>query len=102
MTGIKTVAGRSPSMRLMNDIARPAAFDEFFNDYFGKVLFVPPFADADEVQLTLKIEVEETDETFTVLAEIPGIRAVVKAEKGISADFSDGVLRITLPKKAAS
>jgi hypothetical protein len=28
----------------MNNVTRRPAFDDFFNDYFGKVLLVPPFA----------------------------------------------------------
>jgi HSP20 family protein len=52
---------------------RPAAFDEFFNDYFGQVLFVPPFA-MDEESHDMKIDVREGEKDFTVLAEIPGAR----------------------------
>ena len=58
----------------MNNITRPAAFDEFFNDYFGKVLFVPPYAYPGETELAMKIDVKETDQAFTVFADIPGVK----------------------------
>lgn len=131
----------------MNRISHPAAFDEFFNDYFGKVLFVPPYACPGETALTIRIDVKETDQGFTVLAEIPGVckediavdidgdtvclRAEVKRESeentgektiysersygyvarsfglpaevndaAVRAEYQNGVLRLTLPKKA--
>ena len=58
----------------MDKIARRAAFDEFFDDYFGKALFVPPFACEDAPLSGIKLEVAESDCDFTVLAEIPGVR----------------------------
>jgi len=58
----------------MDKIARRAAFDEFFDDYFGQALFVPPFACEDERLSGIKLDVAESDRDFTVLAEIPGVR----------------------------
>src|SRR3954463_6702538 len=58
----------------MDKIARRAAFDEFFDDYFGKVLFVPPFACEDARLSSIKLDVAESERDFTVLAEIPGVR----------------------------
>jgi HSP20 family protein len=58
----------------MDKITRRAAFDEFFDDYFGKALFVPPFA-CDDTRLSgIKLDVAENERDFTVLAEIPGAR----------------------------
>ena len=58
----------------MDKIAPRAAFDEFFDDYFGKVLFVPAFA-CDDARLSgIKLDVAENERDFTVLAEIPGAR----------------------------
>lgn len=133
----------------MNNITRPATFDEFFNDYFGSALFVPPYAYAGETELTMKLDVNEADKSFTVLAEIPGVRkediaveidgdtvslrAEVKREReemdgdktvysersygivarrfslpaeideaGVSAEYKNGVLRLTLPKRTGA
>ena len=86
----------------MDDLTRPATFDEFFNDYFGKVLFVPPFACPAEPELTITVDVQESDDAFTVLAQMPGVQAEVKAEKAVSAELRAGVLRVRLPKKAVS
>jgi HSP20 family protein len=58
----------------MDKIARRAAFDEFFDDYFAKALFVPPFACEDARLSGIKLDVAESDRDFTVLAEIPGVR----------------------------
>jgi HSP20 family molecular chaperone IbpA len=58
----------------MNNATRRAAFDDFFSDYFGKVLFMPAFACPADTELKIKIDVSEADRDFTVLAEIPGVR----------------------------
>ena len=133
----------------MSNLTRRAAFDDFFNDYFGKVLFMPPFAYPGDLELTIKIDVKEAERDFTVLAEIPGVnkediaveidgntvwlRAEVKRdtqeqddertiysersygyvarsfslpaevdEATVSAEYKNGVLRLTLPKKAGA
>jgi HSP20 family protein len=58
----------------MDKAPRRAAFDEFFEDYFGQALFVPPFA-CDELRLSgIKLDVAESERDFTVFAEIPGVR----------------------------
>jgi HSP20 family molecular chaperone IbpA len=89
----------------MDNLAGPATFDEFFNDYFGKVLFVPAFADRAEAGRPIRIDVQETDNAFIVLAELDGAELALRAEvdeSAVSAEFKDGVLRIMLPKKAVS
>ena len=58
----------------MDKTPRRAAFDEFFEDYFGKALFVPPFACEDARLSGIKLDVSESERDFTVLAEIPGVR----------------------------
>ena len=121
-------------------------FEDLFND-FGKGFFVRPVAFPAEAQLEMKIDVKEDDKTFTVKADIPGvkkedihvdidddqvsIRAEAKKEKeekkdeklvysersygmvsrsftlpsgvddqGAKAEYRDGVLSLTLPKKS--
>ena len=129
----------------MANLARINPFEDFFKD-FGKGYFVRPFAFPPETELSMKIDVKESDKEFVVQAEIPGVRkediqleidgdvvsvrAEVKQEKeekneklvysersygmvsrsftlpheidekGAKAEYKEGVLRLTLPKKA--
>jgi len=122
--------------------------DDFFGD-FNKGFWIKPYAMPGEPELKMKVDVKETDKTYTVHAEIPGvgkddiqvdlngdqisIRAEVKREKenkegekvlhseryygmvsrsftlptdvdaqGATANYKDGVLELTLPKKAGA
>jgi HSP20 family protein len=130
----------------MSNITRFGPFDELFND-FGKGFFVRPFVLPAENELKMKLDVKEDEKTFTVQAEIPGVRkediqvqidgeqVSVRAElkkekeekkgekvvysersygmvsrsftlpvavdaKGAKAEYKDGVLNLTLPKKS--
>ncbi len=130
----------------MSNITRFSPFDELFND-FGKGFFVRPFVLPAENELKMKLDVKEDEKTFTVQAEIPGVRkediqvqidgeqVSVRAElkkekeekkgekvvysersygmvsrsftlpvavdaKGAKAEYKDGVLNLTLPKKS--
>jgi len=130
----------------MANITRYDPFEDFFKD-FGKGFWVKPFAMPAETELTMKIDVKEDDKSFTVKADIPGVkkediqvdldedrvsvRAEVKQEKeekkgekvvysersygmvsrsfslpaavdakGAKAEYKDGVLSLTLPKKS--
>jgi len=132
----------------MANIARISPFEDLF-DEMAKGFWVRPFALPGETELKMKLEVEEGDKSFTVRAEIPGvrkddiqidvsgdqvsIRAEVKKEKeekkgekiihsersygmvsrrftlpadvdaeGTKAEYKDGVLSVTLPKKPSA
>jgi HSP20 family protein len=129
----------------MANITRYNPFEDFFND-FGKGFWVRPFAFPQETELSMKIDVKEDEKSFSVKADIPGvkkddinvdidddqvsIRAEAKQEKeekkgekvvyseraygmvsrsfslpvavdaaGAKAEYKDGVLSLTLPKK---
>ena len=129
----------------MANITRFNPFEDFFQD-FGKGFWVKPLAFPQETNLEMKIDVKEDDKTYSVKADIPGVkkediqvdidddhvslRAEVKREKeekkdekvvysertygmvsrsftlpvavdekGAKAEYKDGVLNLTLPKK---
>lgn len=120
--------------------------DELFNE-FGKGFFVKPFAFPAGTEMSIKLDVKEDDKSYTVHADIPGVKkediqvdidgnvVSVRAEtrqekeekkgektiysersfgmvsrsfslplevdeKGAKAEYKDGVLNLTLPKKA--
>jgi HSP20 family protein len=130
----------------MANIARYNPFDELFNE-FGKGFFVKPYAFPAGTELSIKVDVKEDDKSYTVRADVPGVkkediqvdidgnvvslRAEAKQEKeekkgektiysersygmvsrsfslpdevdakGAKAEYKDGVLNLTLPKKA--
>ena len=60
----------------MANITRYNPFDDFFSD-FGKGFFVRPFAYpplAAESELKMKIDVKEDEKSYTVQADIPGVK----------------------------
>ena len=60
----------------MANIARYNPFDDFFSD-FDKGFFVRPFARPAfpaETELKMKIDVKEDDKSYTVQADIPGVK----------------------------
>ena len=130
----------------MANLARYNPFDELFKE-FNKGFWVKPLALPAETAVEMKIDVKEDDKSYTVKADIPGVkkediqvdieddRVSLKAEvkretaekkdekvvyseraygmvsrsftlptdvdaKGASAEYKDGVLNLTLPKKA--
>ncbi len=130
----------------MANITRFNPFDDFFGD-FGKGFWMKPVGFPAESEVRMKVDVKEDDASFTVSAEIPGVkkediqvdvdggtvslRAEVKREKeekkgekvvyseraygmasrsftlpaevdpkGAKAEYKDGMLKLTLPKKA--
>jgi len=134
----------------MTSIVRrdPFALDDVFDDLF-KGFFVRPVQFEGQQQIQIKTDVKEDEKTYTVHAEIPGVKkedihvsidgnllsisAEVKKEKeekegekvlrseryygkvfrsftlgqdvddqAAQAKYTDGVLELTLPKKAAS
>jgi HSP20 family protein len=130
----------------MANITRFNPFEDFFQN-FDKGFWLRPAAFPAETELKMKIDVKEDDKSFTVKADIPGVkkediqvdidddrvslRAEVKAEKeekkdekvvysersygmvsrsftlpadvdakGAKAEYKDGVLNLTLPKRS--
>lgn len=57
----------------MANIARYNPFEDFFND-FGKGFFVRPLAFPAESELKMKIDVSEDEKSYTVQADIPGVK----------------------------
>jgi len=129
----------------MANITRYNPFDDLFNE-FTKGFWVKPLAMPAGTELTIKVDVKEDDKSYTVRADIPGVkkediqvdvegnmislRAEAKQEKeekkgekviysersygmvsrsfslpaevdskGAKAEYKDGVLSLTLPKK---
>jgi HSP20 family protein len=132
----------------MANIARLTPFEDLFNE-MTKGFWVRPLALPGEAELKMKLEVKEDEKSYTVHAEIPGvkkediqidingdqvtIRAEVKKEKeekkgekvihseriygmvsrsftlptdvdaqGAKAEYKDGVLNVSLPKKPSA
>lgn len=132
----------------MSNITRYTPFEDLFNE-LTKGYWVRPLSMPAETELKMKIEVKENEKTYTVRAEVPGvkkediqvdvsgnqvsIRAEAKKEKeekqgekvlhseryygmvsrgfslpaevdaqGARAEYRDGVLELTLPKKASA
>ena len=130
----------------MANIVRSTPLEELFRE-FGKGFWLKPVTIPGETDLAMKIDVKEDDKSFTVKADIPGvkkddiqvdidgdyvsIRAEAKREKeekkdekvvyserafgmvsrsftlpvdvdaqAAKAEYKDGVLNLTLPKKA--
>lgn len=131
---------------MANLVRSSSVFDDFFKD-FGEGFWVKPVRFPEETELSMKIDVKEDDKSYTVKADIPGVkkediqieidddvvslRAEAKQEKeekrgekvvysersygmvsrsftlpaavddkGARAEYQDGVLSLTLPKKA--
>lgn len=77
----------------MANLTRTNLMDEFFND-FGKGFFVRPVAFPAETQLEMKIDVKEDDKSFTVKADIPGVK-----KEDIQVDLDDDVVSIRAEAK---
>jgi len=57
----------------MANITRYNPFEDLFND-FGRGFFVRPLAFPAETELKMKIDVKEDDKSYTVQADIPGVK----------------------------
>jgi len=57
----------------MANITRYTPFDELFNE-FGKGFFVRPFPVPAVADLQMKIDVKEDEKSFSVKADIPGVK----------------------------
>ena len=67
----------------MANITRFNPFEDFFQD-FGKGYWVKPLAFPQETNLEMKIDVKEDDKTYTVKADIPGVK-----KEDIQVDIED-------------
>jgi HSP20 family protein len=67
----------------MANITRYDPFEDFFKD-FGKGFWVKPYAFPAETNLEMKIDVKEDDKSFTVKADIPGVK-----KEDIQVDIDD-------------
>ena len=57
----------------MSNVTRYNPFEELFTD-FGKGFWVKPLGLPVEAELKMKLDVKEDDKSFTVHAEIPGVK----------------------------
>ena len=57
----------------MANITRYNPLEDLLSD-FGKGFWIKPFAFPAETELKMKIDVKEDEKTFTVKAEIPGVK----------------------------
>lgn len=57
----------------MSNITRYNPFDDLLAD-FGKGFFMKPLAFPAETEVKLKIDVKEDDKSYTVKAEVPGVK----------------------------
>jgi len=132
----------------MANIARFDPFTDTFEDMFRRVLR-PMRWELEEQPLQIKVDVSETDKSYTVKAEVPGVKKedinvqidgnvvsisaetkrekdvkdngkVIRSERyygslqrsftlasdvdqaGATAKYTDGILELTLPKRATS
>lgn len=57
----------------MSNITRYNPFDDLLAD-FGKGFFMKPLAFPAETEVKMKIDVKEDDKSYTVKAEVPGVK----------------------------
>jgi len=75
------------------NVTRYSPFDELFND-FGKGFFVRPFAYPQDAELAIKIDVKEDGKSYTVKADVPGVR-----KEDIQIDIDDDVVTLRAETK---
>lgn len=57
----------------MSNVTRYSPFEDLFAD-FGKGFFLKPMAFPQAAEVKLKVDVKEDDKSYTVNAEIPGVK----------------------------
>jgi HSP20 family protein len=57
----------------MSNLTRYNPFDELFNE-FSKGFWVKPLAVPAETELKMKLDVKEDEKSYTVQAEVPGVK----------------------------
>ena len=77
----------------MTNLTRYNPFEDFFQD-FGKGFWVKPLAFPSETGLSMKIDVKEDDKTFTVKADIPGVK-----KEDIQIDIDDDTVSLRAEAK---
>ena len=79
----------------MANITQYNPFEDFFKD-FGKGFFVRPFALPEESELGIKVDVKEDDKSYTIKADIPGVK---KEDIQIDVDDDQVTLRAETKKE---
>lgn len=79
----------------MANIIRYNPFEDFVKD-FGKGFFVRPFAFPEETELGIKVDVKEDDKSYTIKADIPGVK---KEDIHIDVDDDQVTLRAETKKE---
>ena len=72
----------------MANVTRYNPIDELFKD-FGKGFWVKPFAFPEEAEVQMKIDVKEDDKSYTVKADIPGVK-----KEDIQVDIDGGQVSV--------
>jgi HSP20 family protein len=73
----------------MANITRYNPFEDFFSD-FGKGFFVRPFPVPAVADLQMKIDVKEDEKSFTIHADIPGVK-----KEDIKVDVEGGQVTVS-------
>jgi HSP20 family protein len=77
----------------MANITRFNPFEDFFSD-FGKGFFVRPLPVTVNGELEIKIDVKEDDKSYTVKADIPGVK-----KEDIKVDVEGGLVTVKAEAK---
>ena len=77
----------------MTNLTRYNPFEDFFKD-FGKGFWVKPVAFPGETELSMKIDVKEDDQNFTVQADVPGVK-----KEDIQIDIDGGQVTVRAESK---
>jgi HSP20 family protein len=77
----------------MTNLTRYNPFEDFFSD-FGKGFWVKPLALPADTKLEMKIDVKEDDKTYTIKADIPGVK-----KEDIQIDIDDDAVTLRAETK---
>ena len=79
----------------MANVTRYTPFDDLFNE-LSRGFFVKPFAMPAEADLKMKVDVKEDEKSFTVQAEVPGVK---KEDIQVDIDGNQVSVRAELKKE---
>ncbi len=77
----------------MANVTRYNPFDELFNE-FGKGFWVKPLAFPAGTEMSIKVDVKEDDKSYTVHADIPGVK-----KEDIQVDVDGNVVSVRAETK---